>query len=99
MEYALLAQAQVPGFLRALRALGLLRASGDGGDLDLLRVRQPKRQLVAVDPQLHGVAQRGVFHKRDLRPRDHAHVQEVLPQRAVAAHGLDPRRLADLKLP
>ena len=66
----------------------------DGLDLDLIRVRQTQRQLVAVDLQLHGISLGRKLHHGDLRPGDHAHVQEMLPQGSFPAnlryHGTFP---------
>ena len=95
---AVLAQAQV-GLLAAPVRRGALGQALDARGLDLLGVRQPKRQLVAVDAQLHRVAHRRQLHQRDLRARNHAHVQKVLPQRALAAHGVDAGALPDLQIP
>ena len=67
-------------------------------DLDLPGVRQPKRQLIAVYPQLHGVAHGREFYQRHLRAGDQAHVQKMLAQGALSAHCRDPGRLADLQL-
>ena len=67
-------------------------------DLDLPGVRQPQRQLIAVYPQLHGVAHGCEFHQRHLRAGDQSHIQKMLAQGALSAHCRDPGRLADLQL-
>ena len=66
-----------------------------GVNLDFFRVRQPQRERIAVDAQLHGIAHgRELFH-RHFCSGQHAHIQKMLPQRALASHGGDHRRLAD----
>ena len=70
----------------------------DGLDLDLGGVGHAQRQLVAVDLELHGIAQGGQLHHRDLGPGDHAHVQKVLPQGPFPAYGADHGGLADGEL-
>ena len=54
-------------------------------DADLLRIVDAQRQLILVDAELDRVPHRGELHQRDLRPRYHAHVEEVLPQRPLPA--------------
>ena len=89
---------------RVVSVVNAQRGGGRGGvrvlngtDADLFRVGQPERQLIAVQPQLHRVAHRGVFHQRDLRTRNHAHIQEMLPQRSFAADGCHNGALPRLK--
>ena len=99
MELAVLAQAQVGRLPVPPLPGGALGHVVDWRRLDLLRVRQPQRQLVAVDAQLHGVAHGSQLHQLCLGPGYHAHVQEVLAQRAFAAHRLDAGALAHLQIP
>ena len=66
-------------------------------DLDALRVVDAQRELVAMDRELHGVAHGRIFLERDDRPGDDAHVEEVLPERALSPNGLDPCRIAELE--
>ncbi len=94
VELALLAQTGVGGLPAAAGAARRLGRSFNGLHADLLTVREPQRQLVAVHAQLHGVAHRRELHRRDLRAGDHAHIQKMLPQRAFPAHGEDPCALA-----
>ena len=74
MELAFLAQAGVGD--SALAGIVIFR----GGrlrhhfSLDFFRVRQAQGQLVAVDAQLHGVAQGRQLHQRRFRAGNHAHV-------------------------
>lgn len=37
------------------------------------------------------------LHQRDLRTRDHAHIEEVLPQRSLTTDGAHHRTLADVQ--
>ena len=93
MELALLAEARVRALASAPLGGPLLRGR-DRLDRDLLRVRQTQCQLVAVDAQLHRVAQRGQLHHGELRAGDDPHIQKVLPQRPLAADGEDPGALS-----
>ena len=92
MELSFLAETGVSRF-SAFRPFFLFRRPLDFADLDLLRVCQTQRQLVAVDAQLHRVAHRRELDQRDLGARDHAHIEEVLPQRALSPDALDAGRL------
>ena len=56
-----------------------------------------QRELVAMDRELHGVADGRIFLERDDRPGDDAHVEEVLPKRALSPNGLDLCRIAELE--
>ena len=78
-----------------LHPLVLIGALLDQFHADLLGIRQAQGQLIAVHLDLHGVAHRGKLDDRELCPRDHAHVQKVLPQGAVSAHSADHRILSD----
>ena len=62
---------------------------GVGGHRDLFPVCQTEGEFIAVDAKLHGVPHGGEFDQGDLGPGDDAHIQEMLPQGAVAAHGGD----------
>ena len=66
-------------------------------DLDALRVVDAQRELVAVNRELHGVAHGRVFLERDDRAGDEAHVQEMLPERALSPNGPDLCRVAELE--
>ncbi len=91
-----LPQAGVVGGLRGLRRRGregLPRRQGLDGDL--LPVGPAEGQLVAVEADLHGVPQGGQLHQGDRRPGDDPHIQQMLPQGALAPHGGDPPALAD----
>ena len=68
-----------------------------GDDADLCGVIQAQGQLIAVDAQLHGVAHGGQLDQGDLRPRNKAHIQKMLPQGPGAAHRVHHRALADLQ--
>ena len=99
VEAAVLAQAGVGPALLPGRGPGLGLASGNGrGDPDPGGVRQPEGQLIAVDAKLHGVPQGGQLHHRELGAGDDAHIQKMLPQGALAPHGLDPGALPGLQL-
>ena len=86
---------------RVIREWNLLHPSVLVGALldqlhtDLLGIRQAQGQLIAVHLDLHGIAHRGKLDDRELCSRDHAHVQKVLPEGAVSAHGADHRILSD----
>ena len=80
------------------RRSGRLSDGPDRRDVDLCGVRQPQRQLIAVDPQLHGVAHGREFHQCHLCAGDQAHVQKMLAQGALSAHHRDPGGLASLQL-
>ena len=96
VELALFAQARVFRLSRILR--GRFFPFDRGLHVDPGRVRQAQRQLVAVHAQLHRVAHGGQLFQRHLRARYHAHIQEVLPQGALAAHARDFRALSDLQI-
>ena len=94
--------------LAAFTQTGVIRVTGavyadmaaaalpDGLDLDLIGLRQAQGQLVAVYLHLHRVAHRGQLHHRHLRAGDHAHIQKMLAQCALAAHLTDHGAFADL---
>ena len=65
-------------------------------DLDLLRVRQAQRQLIAVQAQFHGIAHGRQFYHFQDGARGHAHIEEVLAQRALSSDFRDPTELARL---
>ena len=58
-------------------------------DRDLRSIVLAQRELVAVDAVLERVSHRRGLHEGDGRARDDAHVEEVLAQRALTAHGSD----------
>ncbi len=64
-------------------------------DGDFLGVRHPQGQFIAVEHELHGIPQRGVFYQGDVCVRNDSHVQEMLPQRPFAAHSLDGGPFSD----
>ena len=63
---------------------------------DLLRIVFSERQLIALHHDLHGIAQRRKAHQCHLFSGDEAHIQKMLPQRALSADGRERGRLADL---
>ena len=63
---------------------------------DLLRIVFSERQLIALHHDLHGIAQRREAHQRHLFSWNEAHVQKMLPKRALSADGRERGRLADL---
>ena len=67
--------------MRALRALH----GAQGLDPDLRRVCEAQRQLIAVNAKLHRVAHRRELHQLHPRAGDDAHIEKMLPQRALAA--------------
>ena len=92
-----------PGVVRIVRvlALGIVAVpvpralrSGEGLNPDLRRIGEPQRQLIAVDAKLHRVAHRSELHQLHPRAGDDAHIQKMLPQRALAADRQNARRLA-----
>ena len=66
-----------------------VHAHADLVDRDLRSIVLAQRELVAVDAVLERVAHRRGLHERDGRAGDDAHVEEVLAQRALTAHGSD----------
>ena len=42
-------------------------------------------QLIAVNAQLHRIAHRRVFRKRNRRSRNNTHIEKMLPQASIAA--------------
>ena len=96
VELALLAQTGVMALPALPPVLFFLGRRGQGLHGDLLRVGQPEGQLIAVEPQLHGVAHGGQLHHGYLRPGDDAHIQKMLPQSALTPHGQYPPALAGL---
>ena len=98
MVLAALAQARVldPLPLRlGIRRRRFWRIVPDIFNRDLLGIGHPQGQLIAVDHEFHGIPQGGVFYQQYIRARNDAHVQEVLPQRALAAHSLDGGPFSD----
>ena len=94
MELALFTKARMLGFFP-------LRFRGTGfillfqqGDRNLFGVRQAKRQLIFMNPQLERITHRGILDQGDLRTGDNAHIQEMLAQRAFSADNINPGRLA-----
>ena len=96
VELALLAKAGVKALPLALLLSGLVRRSVQGLCLDLLRVLETQGQLIAVDAQLHGIAHGRQLHHGEGRAGDHAHIQKMLPQGALAPHGKDTPALTGL---
>ena len=96
VEFALLAKARVEGFPGELQRGRRADRLFDPLRLDLFRVLQTQGQLITVDAQFHGVSHGGQLHHRELRPGDHAHIQKMLPQRALAAYGQHPGALPGL---
>lgn len=71
----------------------------DARELDAARVRAPQRELIASQPDLHGVAHGGELHHGDLGTGRKPHIQNVLAQRRVVRFNRrDDRVLTDLKL-
>ena len=68
------------------------------GKLDFLGVCKPQGQFIAVDAQFHGVAHRRKLFERHFGTRDHAHIEEVLAQRAFSPNRLDNGALSDFQL-
>ena len=62
------------------------------------RLRQPERQAVVVQRQLHRVAHRSQFHHRDNRSGDHPHVQQVATNRTGTAHTAHQRTFSDFQI-
>ena len=62
-------------------------------NLNVLRVCQPKRQLIPMDFQFHGISHRSQLDHRNLGSRDQAHIEKMLAQRALSANGEDFRCL------
>ena len=56
---------------------------------DLVRICQPKGQLIAVHPKLQRIPHGCKLHQRYLRIRDQSHIQKVLPQGAFSPYGAD----------
>ena len=98
MEFALLAETRMDGAPAARRRLPAGRGGFDRLYGDLLRVRQTKGQLIAVDAQLHGVAHGGQLDQAQLRAGEHAHIQKMLPQGAFSAHGEDAGALPGFQI-
>ena len=67
-------------------------------DFDFFRVGQPQRQLIPVDAHLKRVAHRGELYHCDVGPRNEAHVEKMLAQRALAADRLHRGGFSDRKL-
>ena len=82
--------------LPELMLLMLLRR--DRPRLNLRRIRETKGQLIVMDPQLHRVAHRCKLHELHLRPRNHAHIQEMLSKRTLASDRRHDGALADVKI-
>ena len=61
---------------------------------DLPGVRDAERELIAVDPQLHGIPQRGQLGHGDIISGQDAHIQEMLAQGTLAADLSDDRGLS-----
>ena len=62
------------------------RNSLDGNDPDLCGVSQTQRQLIVVNPQLHGVAHRCKLDQRYVGSRNQSHIQKMLTQRSLSAN-------------
>ena len=79
VELAFLAQTGVIG--KALFAGALLGGDvgGYGRGVDFIRVGYPEGELVAPEPEFHGVAHGRQFYQRDIGAGDNAHVQKMLP--------------------
>ncbi len=66
-------------------------------NIDLCGIIQAQGQLIAMDPQLHGVAHRSQADHGDLSAGDHTHVQKMLAERPLASHSQDPAALTGLQ--
>ena len=95
VELAALAQTGMVAVVFFLR--GFLLLFRQRFDFDFFRVGKPQRQLVAVERQLHRIAHRRQLDERDPRAGNHAHVQKMLPQPALAADGGDNGGLTDFQ--
>ena len=84
-------------FLLPAGSLILLRRSFREGDGDLVRIRAPECQLIAVDPELHGVPQGREPDQSHPRAGDDAHIQDVLAQGALSVYPLYDSGLSDLQ--
>ena len=58
-------------------------------NIDFIRVVQPKRQLVTMNPKLYRIPHRCEFDHCHFCPGDYAHIQKMLAQRARAAYLFD----------
>ncbi len=83
-----------------LRKVGRLVAQRlrHGRHFDVRGVRQPQRQLVSVDRNLHRVAHRRELFQRDNGAGDQPHVQHMLSQGTLAADCFDFRSLSDFQV-
>ena len=64
--------------------------------LDLLRVGKSQGQRIALHMNLHGIAQGSQLFQRYLLPRDQAHIQKMVTERAFPAYLGDRSFLIDL---
>ena len=96
MEPSAFAKTGMFCFTRLFRRLLLNGGFLHRYDRDLCRVSHTQGQIIAMDQKLHGIAQRRQFNDRDLCPRDHAHVQEMLAERPFSADFRDPGRMSRL---
>ena len=60
----------------------------------VFRIREPECQLISVNHQLHRIPHGCELHEGNLLARNQPHIQEMLPQRAVASHRNDSRSLS-----
>ena len=67
-------------------------------NIDFFRVGKTQGQFIAVDAQLHRIAQRCQLCHGDLCAGDHAHVQEMLTQGSLAPDRRDHTALARLQV-
>ena len=61
---------------------------------DESRLGLPERKGVVVDENLHRVSEGSKFEQSNLLPGYHAHIEEVLPERAFPSHRDDFRSLS-----
>ena len=98
MELALFTEARMFLLLHGASHFCRTGRSTDGINVDLLRIRQPDRQFISVELQLHGVAHGCQFHYGDFCPRNDAHVQKMLAQRSISAHHGNNGRFSDFQI-
>ena len=88
VKTAFLAQTGV--FEARARLLGRIfrRIIRDRIDLNIPGIINTQRQLVAMDPNFHRIAHGSQLHKGYMGSGDQAHVEKVLPERALTADRL-----------
>ena len=57
---------------------------------------EPQRKLITMDSKFHGISKRCILDDRYLHSRNHAHIQEMLPERSASSDRLDPGAHAGL---